>query len=220
MIDSWRDQGATTYTATRAVTAGEHEVKVEYYEHAGFAVIQVGWAGGAAPTPALTTLSPNTATAGGPAFPLTVTGSGFVSGSTVQWNGAARTTTFVSATQLTAAIPASDIASPGTANVTVTNPAPGGGTSNSVAFTVQAASSFTLTVSKSGSGSVTSDPGGITCGSDCTEAYLPGKVVTLRAFPGNNQKFVGWTGACSGTATCTVTMNGNKSVGASFKGGK
>src|SRR6185295_10089018 len=47
-----------------------------------------------------------------------------------------RTTTFVSSTQLTAAIPASDIANVGTASVTVVNPAPGGGTSNALTFTI------------------------------------------------------------------------------------
>jgi hypothetical protein len=169
-------------------------------------------------SPAITQLTPSSATAGGPGFTLTVTGSGFVSGSTVQWNSATRTTTFVSGTQLTAAIPASDIASTGTANVTVTNPAPGGGTSNTVTFTVQAASSFTLTVIRSGNGLVTSQPGGINCGSVCVTSYASGTVVTLTAIPSKNQKFVGWTGACTGTATiCTVTMNGAKSVGASFK---
>src|SRR5439155_17781808 len=65
------------------------------------------------PTPVLTTLAPSSATVGGAAFTLTVTGSGFVPASTVRWNGAARTTTFVSATQLTAAIPAADLASQG-----------------------------------------------------------------------------------------------------------
>jgi len=52
----------------------------------------------------------------------------------VQWNGSARTTTYVSPTQLTAAIGAADIASPGTASVTVVNPVPGGGTSNALSF--------------------------------------------------------------------------------------
>src|SRR5205823_14856144 len=46
IIDGWKDQSATTYTATRTVTAGEHEVKVEYYERLEAAVIQVGWTGG------------------------------------------------------------------------------------------------------------------------------------------------------------------------------
>ena len=89
------------------------------------------------PVPGLTTLSPNSATAGGPAFTLTVNGSNFVSGSVVQWNGTVRTTTFVSATQLTAAIPASDIAAAGTAQVTVVNP--GGSTSNALTFTINTA---------------------------------------------------------------------------------
>jgi hypothetical protein len=66
----------------------------------------------------------------GPAFTLTVNGLGFLSTSTVNWNGSPRTTTFVSSTQLTAAISAADIASAGTASVTVVNPTPGGGTSN------------------------------------------------------------------------------------------
>jgi hypothetical protein len=92
--------------------------------------------GGTNPVPALTTLVPSSATAGGGAFTLTVNGSNFVSGSAVRWNGAARTTTFVNATQVTAAIPASDIAAAGTAQVTVFNPAPGGGTSNALTFTI------------------------------------------------------------------------------------
>ena len=89
---------------------------------------------GASPTPTLTTLSPSSATAGGPAFTLSTTGTNFVSGSLVRWNGADRTTTFVSATQLTAAIPATDIAAAGTAQVTVLNP--GGAVSNSLTFTI------------------------------------------------------------------------------------
>src|SRR6185503_11613719 len=91
-----------------------------------------------APVPMLTALTPTSALAGGPAFTLTVTGSSFVNGSTVRWNGTARTTTFVSATQLTAAIPAGDIGAPGTASLTVVTPAPGGGTSAARTFTINA----------------------------------------------------------------------------------
>lgn len=75
-------------------------------------------------------LMPTTATPGGPSFTLTVNGTGFVSGSTVQWNGVALATQFVSASQLTATVPASDIAAPGTASVTASSPSPGGGISN------------------------------------------------------------------------------------------
>jgi hypothetical protein len=88
------------------------------------------------PVPYLNPLEPDSATPGGAAFSLTVTGTGFVSGSFVQWNGSARSTTFVSSSQLTAAITAADIASPKTATITVVSPAPGGGTSNSQFFQV------------------------------------------------------------------------------------
>jgi hypothetical protein len=65
-----------------------------------------------------------------------VTGTSFVSSSVVEWNGGARTTSFVSSTQLSAAITASDIAAVGTYSITVFNPSPGGGTSSAVSFTV------------------------------------------------------------------------------------
>ncbi|MGH9937469.1 MAG: IPT/TIG domain-containing protein, partial [Blastocatellia bacterium] len=91
------------------------------------------------PTPTLTSLNPASATAGGAAFTLTVNGTNFINGSAARWNGADRTTTFVSNTQLTAAIPATDIAAAGAASVTVFNPAPGGGVSNAMSFTVNAA---------------------------------------------------------------------------------
>jgi hypothetical protein len=84
--------------------------------------------------------SPATANAGKEVFTLTVNGTGFVTSSVVQWNGANRTTTFVSAIQLTAAITASDIATAGTASVTVFNPTPGGGTSNAQTVTINAVS--------------------------------------------------------------------------------
>jgi uncharacterized membrane protein len=83
-------------------------------------------------------LVPDSATPGGAAFTLTVNGTGFVSGATVQWNSSARTTTFVNSTQVTAAITSADISTPGMALVTVVNPAPGGGTSNAVFFEVSA----------------------------------------------------------------------------------
>jgi hypothetical protein len=90
------------------------------------------------PAPTISSISPATAVAGSGNFTLTITGTNFVNGSVVRWNGSDRTTTFVSSTQLTAAIPASDVATAGTANVTVFNPAPGGGTSNTAIFTIQA----------------------------------------------------------------------------------
>lgn len=69
--------------------------------------------------PVITSVSPMSLPAGGSAATLTVKGSGFLTGSTVLWNGSARTTTVVSATQVTASIPATDIASAGIADVAV-----------------------------------------------------------------------------------------------------
>ncbi len=91
---------------------------------------------GANPVPTLTSLNPNAATAGGAAFTLTINGTNFNNTSVVHWNGTARTTTFVGATQLQTAITAADIATAGTASVTVTNPAPGGGTTSALNFTI------------------------------------------------------------------------------------
>ncbi|MBL9201084.1 MAG: hypothetical protein JNL39_11285, partial [Opitutaceae bacterium] len=90
-----------------------------------------------APTvPTITSTTPAGAIAGSGEFRLTVTGTGFLSGATVQWNGASRTTNVVSATQLTADISAADVATAGTAQVTVVNPAPGGGTSAARSFSI------------------------------------------------------------------------------------
>jgi len=74
-------------------------------------------------------LVPTSVAPGAAGFTLTVNGTGFVSGSVVHWNGTALTTNFVSSSRLTASVPSTDVASAGSAWVTVTNPAPGGGTS-------------------------------------------------------------------------------------------
>lgn len=80
-------------------------------------------------------LVPDATAPGGPAFTLTVNGTGFVSGCVVDWNGTALATTFVNKSQLTAAVPVADITTASTAWVTVVNPAPGG-TSNMVFFPI------------------------------------------------------------------------------------
>lgn len=84
--------------------------------------------------PSIDSTAPTGATAGSGNFVLAVAGTGFVPGSVVQWNGSERTTRFVSATQLVAYIPGSDVASTGSAQLTVVNPTPGGGASPAVAF--------------------------------------------------------------------------------------
>ena len=93
---------------------------------------------GSNPVPSATSIAPSSAVPGGAGFTLAVTGANFTATSVVRWNGSDRATTFVSSTQLTAAIPAVDIAAAGMAQVTVFNPAPGGGTSSALAFTITA----------------------------------------------------------------------------------
>lgn len=100
------------------------------------------------PAPTLSTISPASALAGSSALTLTLTGTNFVSTSTVSWNGSALQTTYISGTQLSAMVPDSDIVQSGTASVTVTNPAPGGGTSSALVFTIiPAVPSFGLSTS-------------------------------------------------------------------------
>ncbi len=181
------------------------------------------------PTPpamTVSSLSPNSAAAGGPAFTLNVAGSNFAQGAVVRWNSAARTTTFASTSQLTAAIPATDIAAAGTAQISVLNP--GGAVSGNLSFTVTspvtpapAGQSFTLSVSRQGNatgkGVVTSSPAGISCGTACAAAYPVNATVTLTASANGNAVFTGWSGACSGTSlTCTVKMDASKTATANF----
>jgi peptidoglycan/xylan/chitin deacetylase (PgdA/CDA1 family) len=91
------------------------------------------------PAPALSALSPSSATAGRSGLDLSVTGSGFIGGSAVMWNGQKRATTFVSGTQLRASILAADLSAATTASVNVFNPARGGGTSTAAFFFINAA---------------------------------------------------------------------------------
>src|SRR5436190_682642 len=88
------------------------------------------------PMPSLAAISPASVNAGSAGFTLNLTGSNFVPGSSVQVNGTSRSTTFISATQLGAAIPASDLTVGTYFSVTVFNPAPGGGTSAALTLTV------------------------------------------------------------------------------------
>ena len=88
------------------------------------------------PVPTLSSLAQTSATAGNAGFTLTVSGSNFIDSSVVRWNGSDRTTTYVNSGQLTAQILTSDLATAGYFPVTVFNPAPGGGISNSLQFTV------------------------------------------------------------------------------------
>jgi hypothetical protein len=99
-------------------------------------------------------LVPDSVAPGGSDFKLTVNGTGFVTDSVVQWNGAPLATTLVNSSQLQAVVPAANIAKPETASVSVANPGPGGGTSGVALFSIRApfgAASFGQTTLPSGS---------------------------------------------------------------------
>jgi hypothetical protein len=146
----WNGSALTTsYQSSTQVLASVAANLIASSGNASVTVLNPGGAASNAATftinsqaPIITTLSPNSASSGAAAFTLTVNGSGFVSGSTVQWNGSAVATTFVSASQLTGSIPANLIATAGSASVTVlTSGAP---VSNAVTFTVNAATALTV----------------------------------------------------------------------------
>ena len=75
---------------------------------------------------------------------------------------------------------------------------------------------YTLSVTKTGNGSVTSTPSGIDCGTKCGADFVNGSSVTLVAHPDPGWTLGGWSGACTGTGPCTVSMDAAKSVNADF----
>ena len=94
-------------------------------------------------------------------------------------------------------------------------------TSVTATFTAAApppTSTLTVDLAGTGSGSVTSSPSGISCGTQCSATYDNGTQVTLSATPVAGSTFTGWGGACTGTAPCVVTVNTNTSVTATFSG--
>jgi Putative Ig domain len=161
------NQLATTFVSATRVTARVPANLIASTGTAQITVLSGGVTSSAVtftinPAPVISAISPNTATAGSPGFTLTVNGTGFSSGSVVNWNTTALTTRFVNATQLTATVPGSLIATAGTAQITVVS---GNVTSNAVGFTVAPAPAisslspsaataggpaFTLTVNGSG----------------------------------------------------------------------
>lgn len=98
--------------------------------------IAFGPAGTSNPAPAISSMSPSSANAGGPDFSLQVSGANFVSGASVIFAGRAHETTFVNSTQLSAQIYANEILQGATTSVQIFNPLPGGGLSTSASFSV------------------------------------------------------------------------------------
>ena len=83
-------------------------------------------------------------------------------------------------------------------------------------ITVNNTMTVTKDVNATGTGSVTSKPSGISCGSTCTATFTETTTVTLTATPASDSIFIGWSGACSGTASCTLDMQSSRTVVAHF----
>jgi subtilisin family serine protease len=200
--------GATTmtWTVNMPTTPGTYEFR--YFLKNGYTRAAtsppVTVATPPSPVPVLTSLSPTSTPTGTTSFTLTVNGSGFATTSVVRWNGADRSTTFVSSSQLRATIPASDRASAGTAEVTVFSPAPGGGTSAPLTFTITPASALSVSATsapRGGSVTVT-----LTNGYGGTQDWL-----ALAASGAGNSQYLQWIYVGPGvtTRTWTVTMPTN-----------
>ena len=157
--------------------------------------------------PTISSLNPTCVTPGGPQFTLTVNGTNFVSTSTVNWNGTALTTTFVSSTQLTAAVPASLIATAGTASITVANPCAG---ATSTAVTLSIANTPVITSPLTATGQIgvafsyTITATNTNNGTSYTAAPLP---AGLSLGNGGNRNVISGTPTTAGTTNVTITVS-------------
>ncbi len=82
--------------------------------------------------------------------------------------------------------------------------------------TTQTLPNFGLTVTNVGGGTVSSSPAGISCGTSCSAPFSQGTVVTLTASPSAGFSLTSWSGSCTGTGVCTVTIDAAKNVTATF----
>ena len=220
-----------TITATDILTAGTAFVNV-YNNPSGSPVGGGGYSAPLTftinnPVPVTDSLDPSSVEAGGAAFGLAVYGSGFIDGSIMRWNGADRNTTYIDANTLIADISATDIATVGSASVTVFNPTPGGGTSTPALTFLITGPNHTVTFNGNGN----------TGGSMSNQVANVSTALTANAFTRTGYSFVEWTTAADGTGThyansaiypftanatlyaqwtantYTVTYNGNGSTG-------
>jgi alpha-tubulin suppressor-like RCC1 family protein len=133
-----------------------------------------------------------------------------VSGTGLTWTSSNTTAASISATGLATGV------GRGVTTISVTDSA---GNTTSTVLTIRTMERLTVTRSGLGSGTVTSAPAGINCGTACSATYLDGTPVTLTATPATLSIFVGWTGCDSVSgATCTVAMSNGRSVNAEFLG--
>jgi subtilisin len=190
-----------TWTVTAPSTPGTYEFRLfpnnGYTRAATSPTVTVTFV--PPPVPVVSSLSPSSAIAGVAGVSLTVNGSGFSSASVVNWNGSARPTTFVSASQISAAITAADLAAVGTAQVSVSTPPPGGGTSGSLTFSI--VSPPVLSVS-----STTAAPGALVTVTLTGGLGGPSDWIGLAATSAPNTSYIAYTYVGNGVTTRTWTV--------------
>jgi hypothetical protein len=168
LLASATSTAAATLANVSAPGTGTQSVVAKYagdthYSTSTSSAITLTGTGGITGPPVISSLSPSTVANGSGAFTLTVNGSSFATGAIVQWGGSARTTAFVSATKLTAAISAADVATPGPYSVTVT-----------VGTQVSNTATFTVTQSSTGPTTTALTPNYATINSPATTVTVTG----------------------------------------------
>ena len=196
-----------------------------------------GWSGGVCTgtgtcavnmTAARSATATFTTTSGGTTFPLSVTKAGTRTGTVTSNTGGINCGSTCSATvaagtsvTLTAAAASGSTfsgwsgACTGTGSCAVSMTA---ARSVTATFALSTSTTYALTVSKAGTGTgtVTSNTGGINCGTACGASYTSGTSVTLTAASATGSTFTGWSRACNGTAPCTLSMTQARNVTATF----
>ncbi len=163
------------------------------------------------PSPSIKSISPSSQLQGSPGFTLSVMGSGFAPQSIVLWNGSPRLTLFQSSNLLTATINPSDLANPITIVITVFNPSPGGGTSNSVNFTINSSTTLVPQVT------MLSPSGGFAGGSSFTlqvtgNNFVPQSIVTWNS-SNQNTVVVNSTTLLAGIDSSNIASAGTAQIG-------
>ncbi|MGH2939783.1 MAG: IPT/TIG domain-containing protein [Solirubrobacterales bacterium] len=177
--------------------------------------VSITSSGGGGSGAAVTNICPNHGPAAG-GTSVIVVGTGLGSASQVTFGSVPATNvTQVSGGELKVTSPAGTAGT--TVDVTVTTPGGTSAASTADRFSYDALPNHTLTVTKAGTGS-----GDVTCnGAACATSYPAGTVISLLATPSSGSSFVGWGGGgCSGTGSCSVTINADTSISATFNTSK
>ena len=212
---------APTGTVPVVVSVGGSSTQVG----AAGVTMAVASSGTSNPQPGITSLAPSSATAGAGPLTLTINGTGFLTTSTVTFNGIAHAATFVGANQLTISLSTADLGTAGTFQVVVTNPPPGGGNSQPAAFTVQSAS-VTPTLQSLALSGATVVGGGSVTGTITLSASAPAGGVQVQVSSNNPiaqvPTFVTLSGGQSSAtftiSTTAVTSSQSVTISASLAG--